>query len=115
MKSIEYAKIKRIPITAISVFTKQSKNKINEIYNFFKEHNISFRLNPVVSSKRTQNFIITPAEYADAIIELIDIYLSDPDDLIKIVNIDQYIQILYSNMLRLSNDKKLISLDFYDF
>jgi len=76
-------KIKKYGLSpgCVCVLHQQNINKIDELYNFFKDYQINFRVNPVVRSGRaSQNYnslAISPEEYGDAMIKLFDLWFND--------------------------------------
>ena len=111
MDSLRYARNKAIPITATAVFSRQGVGRVKEIYTFFKEQRISFRLNPIHASNSKQHYTVTPSEYASAMTELIDLYLADPDDDIRVINADQFIKIVLGDAMRSSDGHHIEQVD----
>jgi len=68
---------------AIATFTRYMVGRHMEVYDAFKELNLWWQLNPMLKSARNdlanKRLFITPQEYADAMIELIDKYLFDDE------------------------------------
>jgi len=105
MKSIDLARKNDVNVAAVAVLTRTGLGRIEDIYSFFKEEQISFRLNPVLKPRNSNlSFTITPQEYAQALNQLTDMYISDPNPNIKVVNIDQYFQQIYDKLLKLRRE-----------
>lgn len=81
MNALEKIKKHELTPGCVCVLHKQNVNEIDELYSFFKEHKINFRVNPVVRSGRASNnynlLAISPDEYGDAMIRLFDLWFND--------------------------------------
>lgn len=107
MRSIEAARKEDIDAGAVAVFTGKSVGRVEEIYRFFNENKISFRLNPLIAnSSCPKDILITATEYSQALKELTDLYLADPEDKIRIITIDQFLKIILSDNLSFNDEKK---------
>lgn len=94
---IHFARENDLDIRAISLLTQYNCNLMEELYNFFKSENISFKLNRIF---RTENpselalqcaYTISDEQYIDALCKLVDLWLNDSSPTIKIANISNMI------------------------
>lgn len=67
--------------SGLCVLSRQNVDNVDEIYNFFRERNMSFCLLPVYyeGSIDENDYAITPQEYAKASIKLFDLWFDDDD------------------------------------
>ena len=68
---------------ALAVFTRNTLNHIDEFYEFFRDHEISFKINPLLRAGRakddaTKDLQVTPKEYGEALNYLFDRWISEP-------------------------------------
>jgi len=87
MAAISLLQNNGIKVHCVTVLHRHSIQKIREIYDFFRDNGISFRVNPVVKIKDGANsyneLAISPKEYGDAMCELFD-WWYDEDPSIRI-------------------------------
>lgn len=70
---------------AICVVGKHNIGQLEEIYSFFKSHNLSVKINPLfVSGRATDALSVHPIEYAEAMCRLFDIWMDDAEDSIRV-------------------------------
>jgi uncharacterized protein len=90
MKGYNIAKEKGLNVSFISTFTSSSIAKKEEIFNFFLENNLDLKLHPALPSLRSEEpeeWAISPEEYGELLIYLLDQYLEHMGE-IEIKNID---------------------------
>lgn len=90
MKGYNLAKEKGLNVSFISTFTSSSIAKKEEIFNFFLENNLDLKLHPALPSLRSEEpeeWAISPEEYGELLIYLLDQYLEHMGK-IEIKNID---------------------------
>ena len=86
----ELAKEKDVDINFVSTITSYSKEKSDEIYDFFKENNMNLKIHGALPSLRGDNadlWALDPNEYGDLLVEWLDKYLYDLDKF-SIVDLD---------------------------
>lgn len=92
-KKIELCRKNNLKIAAIVVLTQANKNHIKRIYEYFVANNLNFKLNPVFnfgSAEGCYNEIgITVDDYANAMNELFDLWIDDPNTKIEISNLKE--------------------------
>ncbi|MDR0876428.1 MAG: radical SAM protein [Treponema sp.] len=83
-----------ISCSIISLLNRRNVNKISEIYHFFKELGTDFSLCRVFPAELKDNSggadALSDKEYADAIIELFDIWTADPEPAIRVKNLEEF-------------------------
>lgn len=83
MDNIKILKNYNIQFGVIATISKYNVKHPKEIYDFFKENNLSFQFNPIFYSgnaKENFNFLaISPEEYTNFLIELGETWLDDPN------------------------------------
>lgn len=100
---MEYALANEIDLCCVSLLGSNNLNNIPEIYNFFKNHNISFKLNrifvPDVATASSLECVnsISNEDYIKAMCQLLDIWLQDPHPNITVVNLAEMIVAYLSN------------------
>jgi uncharacterized protein len=90
MNGYKIATEKGLHASFISTFTSHSINLKEDIFNFFLENNLNLKLHPALPSLRSEDpdkWAITPEEYGELLIYLLDQYLEHIDE-IEIKNID---------------------------
>lgn len=81
----------------ICVIGKHNIKQLEEIYSFFKAHQISVKINPLfVSGRATDELSVTPDEYADAMCRLFDVWVNGNDDSIRVDPFESIISSLIS-------------------
>lgn len=90
LQGYKIAKEKGLNVSFISTFTSSSIAKKEEIFNFFLENNLDLKLHPALPSLRSEEpeeWAISPEEYGELLIYLLDQYLEHMGE-IEIKNID---------------------------
>ncbi len=90
MNGYKIAKEKGLSVSFISTFTSTSIVQKEEIFNFFLENNLNLKLHPALPSLRSEDpeeWAISPEEYGELLIYLLDQYLEHMGE-IEIKNID---------------------------
>ncbi|MFH1116440.1 MAG: radical SAM protein [Pseudomonadota bacterium] len=81
--SIDLARASGISIGAIAVLTKQNLDHMVDIYDFFSQRGIHFRVNPIQrKGKAATNYAeiaLTPKEYGREMIRLFDMWYADDE------------------------------------
>ena len=86
MKAVNLMKRKGIVAGAICVLNRYNINRTDEIYDFFNENKINFKISPVSPAGRAKfntELRITPQEYTDAIMRLFDRWFYDENSKIR--------------------------------
>lgn len=95
MEAIKTLKNEGVNISCVSVLHKQNHDKMDELYSFFKNEKINFRINPVVKAGNAVNnynaLAITSKEYGKAMCRLFDLWFDDED---KDILVDPMITII---------------------
>lgn len=80
-------------VGCIIVGSKKHIGRIPELYEFLCKHNLHFRFNPLFNSGEAQNstdeYGITPNDYAQMMIELFDVWYFDKSHKIKESNLEE--------------------------
>lgn len=90
MQGYEIAREKGLHVSFISTFTSYSIKFKEEIFQFFLDNNLNLKLHPALPSLRSEDpdkWSISPEEYGDLLIYLLDQYLAHMGE-IEIKNID---------------------------
>lgn len=90
MQGYKIAREKGLRVSFISTFTSHSIKLKEEIFKFFLDNNLDLKLHPALPSLRSENpdkWSISPEEYGELLVYLLDEYLEHIDD-IEIKNID---------------------------
>jgi uncharacterized protein len=81
MKAVDLLRANALPVSCVTVLHRRSIGRMREIYEFFRDNRISFRVNPVVKVKDGANsyneLAISPQEYGDTMCELFDWWYED--------------------------------------
>jgi uncharacterized protein len=102
-KNILILKKYKKKIGAISVINKLNIDFIPEIYEFFKENDLSLKANPLINSgnavKNKQSLGITPVEYGKAMINLFNLWFYDPKPNLDMTidNLDSIVRMKLTN------------------
>lgn len=93
--NIRYLKKNGISVGLVCTLTKSNIGYIDEMYSFFKELGVDFRVNRAahVEDHLFQSSIITTQEYSDAVIRLFDLYTSDEHCNISFENFDMMVRL----------------------
>lgn len=96
MNNIELLKEKGRDVGAICVLNRKNIPYINEIYDFFVENDIGFKINPLQMSGRAEHtdLGITPIEYGESIIKLLDRWFCEEKPY-KFTNGIDYIEMVF--------------------
>lgn len=90
MRGYEIAHNNGLKVSFISTFTKESIKQREEIFNFFKNNSLSMKIHPALSSiksHKSDDYAITPEEYGELMLYLLDEYL-DIADTMELKNLD---------------------------
>lgn len=90
MQGYKIAKEKGLNVSFISTFTSSSIAQKEAIFNFFLDNNLDLKLHPALPSLRSEDpeeWTISPEEYGELLIYLLDQYLEHMGE-IEIKNID---------------------------
>ncbi|MBV1754189.1 MAG: TIGR04083 family peptide-modifying radical SAM enzyme [Methanobacterium sp.] len=90
MQGYKIAREKGLRVSFISTFTSHSIKRKEEIFKFFLDNNLDLKLHPALPSLRSENpdkWSISPEEYGELLVYLLDEYLEHIED-IEIKNID---------------------------
>ncbi len=90
MQGYKIAREKGLRVSFISTFTSHSIKLKEEIFKFFLDNNLDLKLHPALPSLRSESpdkWSISPEEYGELLVYLLDEYLEHIDD-IEIKNID---------------------------
>ncbi len=81
LRNMELLRSHRIRHGSICVITRQNIRRIDAIYRFFADRNISIQVLPVchMTSASFRKYGVTPAAYAKAMIKLFDLWFYDKD------------------------------------
>ena len=94
VKNIDDALASGIRCGAINLITKQNLNRVEDIYNFYKERNINVRLARVfpisVEDNRTNPMYVSDEEFASAMIQYFNLWIKDQiptknTDIVKLI------------------------------
>lgn len=100
ISGLRLCKEKQIGGGIITVLNKNNIDKMDELYDFYKENNLSPKINPLIKSgnaeKNYEDLGITPKEYGQALITLFDKWYYDKDTKISIDPLDEMIGNIYS-------------------
>ncbi|MBZ8179661.1 radical SAM protein [Oscillatoria salina] len=80
LKNIDRLRAENIHFGCITVLTKRNLAYIREIYQFYKQMNLSFRVLPLFQgafAEQHEGFEITPQETLNAYCQLVDLWLED--------------------------------------
>lgn len=96
IKKVEMFKERDIPLRAIIVINRQNVNRLEDIYSFFRDYGINFKIHPLVKAGRAlenSSLEISPQEYGKFMIKLFDIWFNDVNNTnrIKIEPFFQYV------------------------
>lgn len=94
MEKVALMKRKNLKLRAIAVLTKININKLDELYYFFKENSISFKVHSLVYAGNfnvNKDIYISQEEYGQALIKLFDLWFNDKDFRINIEPLYQYL------------------------
>jgi len=92
LHNIRTMKAMGIPLGAVCVITRQNKDSIDEIYKFFHEEQIPFRINPLIKSgaarRHLDHHYMSVDEYADVVIRLVDLWWTDEDAELRVATVE---------------------------
>lgn len=95
MGSISLAKQRGLQISALLVINRKNIGRISDIYRFFKEQDIDIKIGSLTISGQAlhnyQHVGITPLEFAACLIELFDLWFSDPDPTPAFMNLEDIV------------------------
>lgn len=98
MKGYETAKAHNLKVSFISTFTSYSIDFKEDIFNFFLEKGLTFKLHPALPSLRSEDptkWALEPQKYGELLIYLLDKYLENMDK-IQIMNIDHLCKCVFT-------------------
>jgi len=77
----------------ICIIGRHNIKHLDALYDFFKSHQINFKVNPLVMAGRaTCSLAVTPMEYGEAMCRLFDLWIDDPNT----IRIDPFQEIMTS-------------------
>jgi len=88
--NIESLKTNGVNVGVVCVLTRLGVPYIDEIYAFFKERGINFRLNDIAPYASCNSNLLTEKEYTDSMIKLFDLWFNDEDNSITIQNLLEF-------------------------
>ncbi len=101
---------------AIIVLTKFNKDYIKEIYHFYSQNKIHFKLNPVFNFGAAEDCYsklgVTVDEYAKAMIDLFDLWIDDMETGIEITNLKEIASNIITRKTSLCTLKKNCQFNF---
>lgn len=81
-------------IGVITVLTRSHLDRLEDVYQFFKDQNIDTKVNPIFAEGRGAEAYdahgITPEQYGKAMIQLFDLWFNDPKPTIKIDSLEKF-------------------------
>ena len=98
MKGYQTAKDNDLQVSFICTFTSHSINHKEDIFNYFLENGLDLKLHPALPSLRDENpdkWALSPEEYGDLLIYLLDEYLDHMDE-ISVKNIDHICKSIFT-------------------
>lgn len=98
MRGYEIAKDHDLQVSFISTFTSYSVQYKEDIFNFFLENGLNLKLHPALPSLRDKNpekWALSPEEYGELLIYLLDEYLENIDR-IELKNIDHLAKCVFT-------------------
>lgn len=117
MKGIKTLKNKDIDPGAIMVATKHTKGNVKEIYKFFKENEISIKINPFYSGgdgkESEEELLLTPKEMGELWIKFFNIWFNDKDHKIDIDPFKQIIEGFLTGQMKDCSYKKDACSNFF--
>jgi uncharacterized protein len=82
MNAVSLLQSKGLPVGGVAVLTRKMIGRMREIYDFFNGQGLHLRINPVQKQGRAdaayEQLSITPRQYGEQMIELFNIWYSDP-------------------------------------
>lgn len=98
MNGYKIAKDNDLQVSFICTFTSHSINHKEDIFNYFLENGLDLKLHPALPSLRDENpekWSLSPDEYGDLLIYLLDEYLEHMDE-ISVKNIDHICKSIFT-------------------
>ena len=98
MRGYEIARSYGLQVQFICTFTSYSVRFKEDIFNYFLENGLTLKLHPALPSLRTENpkdWALSPEEYGDLLIYLLDRYLENLFE-IEVRNIDDYCRCVFT-------------------
>jgi uncharacterized protein len=98
MKGYEIAKAHGLNVSFICTFTSHSIKYKEDIFNYFKDNDLSLKLHPALPSLRDEErdkWALSPEEYGELLVYLLDKYLENMSD-IEVRNIDDYCRCVFT-------------------
>ncbi|HMK54218.1 MAG TPA: TIGR04083 family peptide-modifying radical SAM enzyme [Methanobacteriaceae archaeon] len=92
MKGYEVAQKNGLPVNFICTFTSYSKDRVDEIFDYFLERGYNLKLHPALPSLRGDNsdpWAISPEDHGELLINLLDKYLEHLNE-IEIKDFDHF-------------------------
>lgn len=80
----------KIRFGTIAVISKISSNNVRSIYNFFKENNINWKFNPLISDN--EELAIFPLDFGQFMLDLFNLWYNDKNIENTIVTFEQFIE-----------------------
>ncbi len=92
--NIKLLQKEKIRFGTIAVISKKSSQNVSAIYDFFKENNINWKFNPLISNNK--NFAISPLDFGQFMIDLFDLWYNDKNIENTIITFEQFIENILS-------------------
>lgn len=80
----------KIRFGTIAIISKISSNNVRSIYNFFKENNINWKFNPLISDN--EELAIFPLDFGQFMLDLFNLWYNDKNIENTIVTFEQFIE-----------------------
>lgn len=85
-KNIMRLKENNISVGVVCTLTKSHLGRARELYQHFKKLGVDFRVNRAAGTSSIESYYITVEQYNEFVKKLFDIYLSDPNPTIEVLN-----------------------------
>jgi uncharacterized protein len=98
MRGYEIAKAHGLNVRFICTFTSYSVKFREDIFNYFRENGLTLKLHPALPSLRSENpkeWALSPIEYGELLVYLLDKYLENLDT-IEVMNINDLFKCVFT-------------------
>lgn len=101
IRGVSLLKESGVPVSAISVLNRRNVMRIREVFDFFQDLAIPFKLNPCASAEavdqqRIETLAVSPLEYGRALVELFDLYVSEEELTTSVLDLKDMAASLFS-------------------
>ena len=105
LSQIETMRSHGLKFGAICVLHKQNYKRCDEIYDFFKAVGLNYQFNPFYRDEATplsttDELCITPEQYAEALIQTFNRYISDPSPTISVTDLKEIVLSMFMGCSR---------------